>query len=48
MLSIAKMAAYWQDGMSIGLVHPRDAKEIYARISDHLYAWKCKLETEVC
>ncbi|MGF6603683.1 hypothetical protein P3T23_008437 [Paraburkholderia sp. GAS448] len=47
MLSIAQMAQYWGDGISIGLVDPKDAKEIYERLSNHLYAWKDRLETGV-
>ncbi|WP_233875212.1 hypothetical protein [Paraburkholderia adhaesiva] len=47
MLSIVQMAHLWGEGVSIGLVDPRDATEIYERLSNHLYAWKDKLENEV-
>ena len=47
MLSIVQMAQYWGEGISIGLVDPKDAKEIYERLSNHLYAWKDRLENEV-
>ncbi|WP_233874788.1 hypothetical protein [Paraburkholderia adhaesiva] len=48
MLSIVQMAQYWADGISIGLVDPKDAQEIYERLTNHLYAWKDKLENPAC
>jgi hypothetical protein len=48
MLPIARMAEYWDQGISIGLVNPKDAKAIYEHLSNHLYAWKDKLENELC
>ena len=38
-MSIARMAEYFNDGVSVGLANPEDSKEIYDAVVDHLTAW---------
>jgi hypothetical protein len=46
-LSIAQMVEYWEAGVTIGIADQKDTKVIYELISDHLNAWKNKLENEL-
>lgn len=45
MLTINQMVEYYKQGITIHVVNYNDTKEIYDRISDHLNAWKTKLNT---
>jgi hypothetical protein len=47
MLSISQMIEYWESGVTIGVANQKDTKVIYELISDHLNAWKNKLEYEL-
>jgi hypothetical protein len=47
MLTIAKMVEYWDNGITVGVVAEADTKRIYDYISNHLIAWKYKLEHEL-
>lgn len=44
MLSISKMADYYKEGIPIRVVNSSDVKEIYEAISQHIHAWKSRLE----
>lgn len=44
MMTIASMADYFQDGVPIRVIKQSDVKEIYEHISNHIYAWKSRLE----
>ena len=46
MLSINQMLEYYQKGVTVHVVNYKDTKEIYERISDHLNAWKFKLNND--
>jgi len=43
-LSIAQMVDYFADGVPVYVVDTKDTKEIYEAISEHIYAWKARLE----
>lgn len=44
MLSINQMVEYFQKGITVGVVNYADTKKIYEYISDHLTAWRQRLE----
>ena len=44
MLSIDAMVEFYKRGVQVAVVNYTDTKLIYERISDHLNAWKTKLE----
>lgn len=44
MLTIAQMAEYFKEGVSIRVVHYEDIKTIYEYISQHIHVWKSRLE----
>jgi len=46
MLSINEMVEYFRNGVVVHVVNYSDTKEIYERISNHLNAWKLKIERE--
>lgn len=43
MLTIAQMAQYWKDGVTVAVVNYKDTETIYEYISNHLNAWKKQL-----
>jgi hypothetical protein len=47
MLSIAQMMQYWSEGITIGVSDEKDTKLIYELITNHLSAWRNKLEFEL-
>lgn len=44
MLTIAQMAEYYQEGVPIRVVMYEDIKTIYSYISQHIHAWKSRLQ----
>lgn len=44
MLTINQMVEYFRHGLKVGVVDVKKTKEIYEHITDHLNAWKEKLE----
>lgn len=44
LFTIAEMACYFRDGISIWVRHKADTKKIYERITDHLIQWKAEME----
>lgn len=46
MLTISQMSEYFKEGIIVHVVDYKDTKEIYERISNHLNAWKYKLNNE--
>lgn len=44
MISIAQMADYFKEGVPIRVTHESDVQEIYKAISEHIMAWKARLE----
>lgn len=44
MLTIAQMAEYFQEGVPIRVVKYEDIKMIYEYISQHIHAWKSRLQ----
>jgi len=44
MLTIVQMVEFYKQGTSIYVVNPKDTKDIYMRITDHLNFWKQQLE----
>jgi hypothetical protein len=45
MLTIAEMVTFFNQGVTVEIVNYKDTKTIYEHITDHLVAWKKKLET---
>ena len=39
-LTIAEMACYFRDGVTVRVIKREDTKKIYERITDHLIAWR--------
>lgn len=46
-LSIGQMVDYYAEGVPLYVCDPKDTKEIYESISEHIYAWKSRLERGV-
>lgn len=44
-LTIAEMACYFRDGITVRVKHRADTKKIYERITDHLIAWRDALSS---
>ncbi len=44
MMTISQMADYFKEGVPIRIPSESDVKEIYEHISEHIYAWKFRLE----
>jgi hypothetical protein len=44
-LTIAEMACYFRDGVTVRVVKRDDTKKIYERITDHLIAWRDALSS---
>lgn len=44
MMTIAEMACYFRDGVTVRVRHRPDTKKIYERITDHLIAWRDALQ----
>lgn len=44
MLCIDQMVEFFRNGVTVGVLKEKDTKVIYEHITDHLNAWKAKLE----
>lgn len=44
MMTVAQMADYFKEGVPIRVIKQSDVKEIYDNISNHIHAWKSRLE----